>query len=526
MSVNSNRIVVVAVAFTLVATFYSLSELHRLSTLHASGDTAKFVTHDGSQTQITIVKGFGGDVVKWGTEHSQPTAAACCQACKDFKPAGPDDSTCNVWVWCGDAAGCMKQFNQCWLKHLIHPEASKPARQGANVAWTSGTIGVDINADPASLSPKLKGPPRKYHIVTTTQGSATHWQVRVHYYWLNKVKAVCEANGDCEMGGFTRLLHSGQADDLMDEMPTVVVDPLPSSMVEHSWYIVLNRPYAFVQWTQKVKIPERYVLMSEPDHIFLRPVPNFMNGDVPAAFPFFYIEPAKAENVKITQKFTGPLSKKELEMLAPVGNSPTFMTMDQMVTIMPIWMNTSIAIFKDAEANRVWGWVQEMYGFTIAAYLGGIRKVDLFLHMMAQPPWDTSLELGPHKPYYILHYTYGMDYKLTGEFTPGKFGEWRFDKRTYSSRPPPRHMGDPPKDMKNDLVRRLIDSFNEAFEALGCWDDYAATGKITPCKTAGAGVAKALTSTAGQASVAAASDASTAVTGASTVAHTAGTATV
>lgn len=57
MSVKSNRIVVVAVAFTLVATFYSLSELHRLSTLHASGDTAKFVTHDGSQTQITIVKG-------------------------------------------------------------------------------------------------------------------------------------------------------------------------------------------------------------------------------------------------------------------------------------------------------------------------------------------------------------------------------------------------------------------------------------------------------------------------------------
>jgi hypothetical protein len=45
-----------------------------------------------------------------------------------------------------------------------------------------------------------------------------------------------------------------------------------------------------------------------------------------------------------------------------------------------------------------------------------------------------------------------MDYKLTGEFTPGKFGEWRFDKRTYGSRPPPRHLGEPPKNMKNDLV--------------------------------------------------------------------------
>jgi hypothetical protein len=81
-----------------------------------------------------------------------------------------------------------------------------------------------------------------------------------------------------------------------------------------------------------------------------------------------------------------------------------------------------------------------MYGFTIACWIGGVRKIDLFLHMMAQPPWDTELQvwlqaglfksdatlgvkwalflhdqqLGPTKPFYILHYTYGMDYKLTG----------------------------------------------------------------------------------------------------------------
>ena len=95
------------------------------------------------------------------------------------------------------------------------------------------------------------------------------------------MKALCQKGDKCEMGGFTRLLHSGSPDDLMDELPTVVVDPLPHSMVEHSWYIVLNRPYAFVQWTQKVTIPERYVLMSEPDHVFLRPLPNFMSGDTP-----------------------------------------------------------------------------------------------------------------------------------------------------------------------------------------------------------------------------------------------------
>jgi hypothetical protein len=40
--------------------------------------------------------------------------------------------------------------------------------------------------------------------------------------------------------------------------------------------------------------------MSEPDHIFLRPIPNFMRGDAPAAFPFFYIEPHKDDNLPVS----------------------------------------------------------------------------------------------------------------------------------------------------------------------------------------------------------------------------------
>ncbi len=74
-------------------------------------------------------------------------------------------------------------------------------------------------------------------MVTSAQGAAVHWQVRIHYYWYKKQKHQCEADlGDkCEMGGFTRLLHSGVADDLMDEIPTMVVDPLPQETVEHSW---------------------------------------------------------------------------------------------------------------------------------------------------------------------------------------------------------------------------------------------------------------------------------------------------
>jgi hypothetical protein len=66
-----------------------------------------------------------------------------------------------------------------------------------------------------------------------------------------------------------------------------------------------------------------------------------------------------------------------------------------------------------------------------------------------------------------------------GEFTPGKYGEWRFDKRTWGGKPITRKLGDPPKNMKNDLVRALINSFNEATDAIPCWDKYAETGQVS-----------------------------------------------
>ena len=42
-----------------------------------------------------------------------------------------------------------------------------------------------------------------------------------------------------------------------------------------------------------------------------------------------------------------------------------------------------------------------------------------------------------------------------GEFTPGKYGEWRFDKRSYSNIPPPRHLTNPPPGITNELASIL-----------------------------------------------------------------------
>lgn len=67
----------------------------------------------------------------------------------------------------------------------------------------------------------------KFHVVVTaTDAAYSQWQCRIMYYWYKKVKEIPGS----DMGEFTRILHSGKPDQLMDEIPTFVVDPLPAGL--------------------------------------------------------------------------------------------------------------------------------------------------------------------------------------------------------------------------------------------------------------------------------------------------------
>lgn len=43
------------------------------------------------------------------------------------------------------------------------------------------------------------------------------------YHWFKEAR---RAPGGDDMGGFTRILHSGKPDEFVDEIPTFVADPL------------------------------------------------------------------------------------------------------------------------------------------------------------------------------------------------------------------------------------------------------------------------------------------------------------
>lgn len=396
---------------------------------------------------------FGGDVVKWGQTFLVDTPRACHDACVahiNDKPLG-----CNVWVYCPHPDGCGNDqpHNACWLKRQSRPENPTGPRDKLN-RWTSGSM-----AAPEDVSGE-RGAHKKFHVVVTTNANIYQaWQVRVMYYWYKEMKKRQDPIHG-QMGGFTRVLHD-DADSLIDEIPTCVVNRLENEM----GFVVLSRPNAFVQFFEKCpEIEEDYILMAEPDHLYLKPLDNLMNGRTPAAFPFFYIDPKKYP--KLVRRFAGEhLSDLEIEQMAPVGSSPVFIHKDDLRKVAPVWRDVTFKIKTDPEADKEWGWVLEMYGYTIAATMVGLKH-DLRPQLQAQPPWDKSVG-----DFFILHFTYGNDYDEHGTFTPGKIGAWRFDKRTWMSGIPPRNLPMPPSGCDNELVKRLVEMVNEASAALPNWED-------------------------------------------------------
>ena len=199
--------------------------------------------------------------------------------------------------------------------------------------WTSGVI-KDYGAGLASSSAGKATKNRAFHTIVTASGEGIKSWTRIMYFHYQKQRALDETGA---MGGFTRILHEGKPDDLMDEIPTFVAKTMEGRI---SSYPVLHRPYAILQWLEEAAptIPEMYVLMSEPDHLYIRPMPNFMVGDRMAAFPFFYIEPWNHK--ALVEEILGhSISLDDINTkLFPIGNSPVQMKKSDLLRATKIWV--------------------------------------------------------------------------------------------------------------------------------------------------------------------------------------------
>jgi hypothetical protein len=173
-------------------------------------------------------------------------------------------------------------------------------------------------------------------VITANDAVYQEWQSLIMYWWYQRMK---RENPDCDMGGFTRVLHAWKPDGLMDKLPTMLVNPLPRG--QDQGYVVLNRPFALMQFMEQVdtlfaiyatplslnshrrpgvqvtehvtpsqaQIKEDYILMAEPDHLMMKPIPNLATPEKPAAFPFFYINTKVCRRNPLAQGRTFRLRK-------------------------------------------------------------------------------------------------------------------------------------------------------------------------------------------------------------------------
>lgn len=137
------------------------------------------------------------------------------------------------------------------------------------------------------------------------------------------------------------------------------------------------------------------------------------------------------------------------------GSSPVMISKKLLEPISEVWFNVSFEIKKDPEADRAWGWVQEMYvskhtiltnaivltvkfysshryAWSIASAIvpGGPTAYSIRPEFMVQPPWDEDVKVNG-KTAALIHYTYSNDFDADGEPTPAIIGKWHFDKRDY-----------------------------------------------------------------------------------------------
>lgn len=269
------------------------------------------------------------------------------------------------------------------------------------------------------------------HTLVTSNGSPyLNFQTRIMYGTYKKVQAM---PGGERLVAFTRVLHRTVPDVLMQEVPTYRADPLTPSCDTWCEFPVSDRPNAVAQWLRAAKqdstmIQAPWLLMIETDYVWLKPprAPPAEDWRVPSwAFPFTYIVPQAPALAGVLRKMyseaQGPLSD-----VPGSGPAPVMLRVHELFKVVPDWERLTAHIEADKESKDRLGWVREMYAFSVAAALQGI-KLELLpppkSPLIAQPPADRAAGAAS-----MLHYTWGDAYLDSNNTIV-----WEFDKRTYTA---------------------------------------------------------------------------------------------
>jgi len=279
------------------------------------------------------------------------------------------------------------------------------------------------------------------------------------------------------MAAFTRLCATpgGVPDGLQDEIPTLFTVELSAAVLaKHFYFGVLNRPNSVKQLMEsrtllaEIRKTSDFVLILETDHVIMRPIPNLATEETPAAFVFGYMYPQPSQDW-VVKKYWPDGSYKDVQ---PIGPSPVLIHLDQLKLLYQKWLDFSLDLRSNAAAEQViQGWVQEMWGYSIAAASLGIKHklVEEFQVEPGALSAQRQLDDFSKGRFYIFHYTYQFEYMVDGQpCQPWNIGEWSLDKRHFNDVHPAYPLPQPPAGA-NVAGRFLLDAWNEAMGAIPNW---------------------------------------------------------
>mmetsp|Transcript_28537 Transcript_28537/g.66848 ORF Transcript_28537/g.66848 Transcript_28537/m.66848 type:complete len:586 (-) Transcript_28537:326-2083(-) len=357
-------------------------------------------------------------------------------------------------------------------QHLLGTptRAQAPVGQEATVSLSHTAIEAPANGGGCGERHK------PYHTVLTATGQVyQQWQCRVMYWHWKKQKAA-DPKGSCtELTGFTRLVANakGESDGLEEEIPSFFVKEYSGSeLVRFGGYRVINRPYSVVQFLKTSywrAIKEEYIYVAETDHILMHAIPNTASRGSPMAYVFGYmgVNPAHARVIEGVWPDGGRDGYRKVQ---PIGPSPVLIHRDDLERIARPWNDISIKLKTNPAADRMLGWVIEMWGYAVAAASLSLKHQELRDFQVEPGALSSAAQLrGFATRYWIFHYTYQFEYMLDGTAcAPWTIGEFSLDKRHFSSEYPVAPLPQPPHGA-NEAAFYLLRAFNEAMLSIAAW---------------------------------------------------------
>ncbi|KAG2437347.1 hypothetical protein HXX76_006002 [Chlamydomonas incerta] len=312
---------------------------------------------------------------------------------------------------------------------------STPAAGAATataVATAKPANGVFPDANKWPITPvKEKMPGNTVHTLFTSNGSPyQNIQARIMVGTYNIVRKM---PGGERLVALTRILHRTTPDEVMDEIPTFIAQPLQPECDKWCWFPVADRANAMQQFIDAAEkdpslLKAPWLLLLETDYVWMKPLPDpgdAYDRSVPGwSFGFDYISPSIPIIVKLLKERCPDCDPKDVPNSGP---APVLARFSDFKAATPIWEDLSKWIETHEDAKKQLGWVREMYAWDIGVAANKLNIKNTpppFSPLISQPPHDRAIGNAS-----MYHYTWGSIYKR-----PGVEKEiWMFDKRTYTA---------------------------------------------------------------------------------------------